>query len=111
MLWQTEAEREAERAADADAEEAQGREWVVTRRMGRERFVWRERVCRDGLALGAVLGTWSALSAWAAGTFWSWGTLGDAGYFATAPLALAAGCARWEWCRRERRHATRVGPP
>ena len=111
MLWQTEEEREAERTADADAEEAQAREWVVARRVGRDRFVWRERVCRDGLALGAVLGTWSALSAWAAGTVWTWDALGDAGFFATAPLTLAAGCARWEWSRRERRHQTRARPP
>ena len=110
MLWQTEEEREAERAADAAAEAAQEREWVVTRRVGREHFVWRERVCRDGLALGAALGVWSALSAWAAGTFWTWAALGEAGFFATAPLTLAAGCARWEWSRRERRHQAPARP-
>ena len=111
MLWQTQEEREEERAADAAVEAAQEGEWVVTRRVGRERFVWRERVCRDGLALGAVLGVWSALSAWAGGTFWSWAALGEAGFFATAPLTLAAACARWEWSRRERRHQARARPP
>lgn len=84
-------------------------EWIDTRRVGRDRFIWRERIVRHGLPVGVVL---VLINLFAGGTYGDYDPLRLAleGYFYfVGILILAYLCAWEEWNRREREHKERYG--